>query len=185
MLSTERLMIRPFLKSDYKDLHEYLSLKEIYQYEPGQPISLVESKKIAAERAKGTDFWAVTLAGSSDKLIGHISFILTLPKHLYTWEIGYIFNPAYYNKGYASEAARAVITYAFTKLGTHRVVGHCSPENIPSWKVLEKCGMKREGLLRKNVYFRKDEDGNPQWTDTFVYAILAEDYFNDRQSPQL
>ena len=182
MLSTERLIIRPFLEDDYIDLHEYLSLKETYQYEPGEPISLEESKKIALERAKGADFWAVTVISNNKKLIGHISFIQTEPKHFLTWEIGYIFNPAFQNKGYASEAARAIIIYAFTKLGTHRVVGHCNPENIPSWRVLEKCGMKREGLLKKNVYFREDKDGKPHWTDTYEYAMLAEDLEKEGQN---
>jgi ribosomal-protein-alanine N-acetyltransferase len=175
MLTTERLIIRPFLERDYQDLHEYLSLKETYRFEPGEPVSLEQAKKLASERAKGTDFWAVTLKDSK-KLIGHISFIQTEPKFFLTWEIGYIFNPAYQNKGYASEAARALVDYAFTKLGAHRVIGYCNPENIPSWKVLEKCGMKREGLRRKNAFFRKDKDGLPIWFDSYGYAILAEEY---------
>ena len=175
MLSTERLIIRPFSDNDYNDLYEYLSLEEIHQYEPGTPISLEESRIITAERAKGSDFWAVTLTGNK-KLIGHISLLQIEPKHFLTWEIGYIFNPAFHNKGYASEAAYAMITYAFTELGAHRVIGHCNPDNIPSWRVLEKCGMRKEGLLRKNAYFRKDKDGKPEWTDTYEYAMLAEDF---------
>jgi RimJ/RimL family protein N-acetyltransferase len=179
MLSTERLIIRQFLKDDYHDLHEYLSLEEIYRYEPGEPISLEKAKQITSERAKGTDFWAVTLKCDKRKLIGHLSFIHTQPKHLFTWEIGYIFNPVFQNMGYASESAKALIEYAFTKLDAHRVVGYCNPENIPSWRVLEKCGMKMEGLLRKNIYFRKDADGNPLWIDTCEYAILSEDYLKE------
>jgi len=178
MIFTEHLIIRPFLETDYSDLHEYLSLEEIYRYEPGEPISLEESRKITAERAKGSDFWAVTLASNSKKLIGHISLLQTDPDRFLTWEIGFIFSPAFQNKGYASEAAGAMITYAFTELGAHRVVGHCNPENVPSWRVLEKCGMRREGLLRKDAFFREDKYGNPNWTDTYVYALLAEDFYS-------
>jgi ribosomal-protein-alanine N-acetyltransferase len=175
MLSTERLIVRPFLESDYKDLHEYLSLKETYQFEPGEPISLEEAKRLASERAKGTDFWAITLKDNKKKLIGHISFIQTEPKHFLTWEIGFILNPAFQGKGYATEASRSLINYAFTEFGAHRVVGFCSTENIASWRVLEKCGMKREGFLRKNVFFYKDRNGKPLWVDSYEYAILAED----------
>jgi ribosomal-protein-alanine N-acetyltransferase len=175
VLTTERLIIRPFLENDYIDLHEYLSLKETYRFEPGEPISIEEAKKLCLERAKRMGFWAVTLKDGNKKLIGHVSFIQTEPKFLLTWEIGFIFNPTFQNKGYASEAARAIVNYAFAKLGAHRVVGYCSPENIPSWKVLEKCGMKREGLRRKNAFFRKDKDGRPLWMDSYEYAILAED----------
>ena len=174
MISTERLIIRPFLKSDYHDLHEYLSLKETYEFEPGEPISIVEAEKLCIERSKGRNFWAVALK-DSNKLIGHISFLQTEPTFLLTWEIGFIFNPAFQNQGYATEAAIAVIKHAFSEMNTHRIIGHCTPENIPSWRVLEKCGMRREGLLRKNFYVHKDKDGNPQWLDSYQYAILAED----------
>jgi ribosomal-protein-alanine N-acetyltransferase len=175
MLTTERLIIRPFFEADYRDLFEYLSLPETYRYEPGEPVTLEQARQLAAERALGTDFWAVALKDNK-KLIGHISFIQQEPKHFLTWEIGYIFNPAYQNKGYASEAGKAVIGYAFTELGAHRVIGNCNPENIPSCRVLEKCGMKREGYFRKKAFFRKDADGKPLWFDACEYAVLAEDY---------
>jgi ribosomal-protein-alanine N-acetyltransferase len=175
MLSTERLIIRPFLETDYQDLYEYLSLEETYRFEPGEPISLEESKKVCLERAKGTDFWAATLKDSGKKLIGHVSFIQTEPKFFLTWEIGFIFNPAFQNKGYATEASQAIIEYAFKELDAHRIVGFCSTENVASYKVLEKCGMKREGLIRKNAFFRKDKDGRPIWLDSYQYAILADE----------
>jgi RimJ/RimL family protein N-acetyltransferase len=176
MLSTERLVIRPFQESDYQDLYEYLSLEETYRYEPGKPISLEEAKKITSERAAGTDFWAVTLKDNNNKLIGHLSFIQMEPKDFLTWEIGFIFNPGYQKKGYATEASRALIGYAFREMGTHRVVGFSATENPASWRVLEKCGMKREGCRRKNAFFRKDKYGKPCWLDSYEYAILAEDY---------
>jgi RimJ/RimL family protein N-acetyltransferase len=174
MLVTARLIIRPFLESDYQDLYEYLSLEETYRFERGGPISLDKAKELAREWSKGKNFWAATLK-ENQKLIGHVSFFPEGPEVFKTWQIGYIFNPAYQNKGYASEASLAVIKYAFSHLGTHRIGAHCSPENIPSWKILEKCGMKREGLLRKNFLFRNDENGNPIWLDSYEYAILEED----------
>ena len=175
MLTTERLIIRSFLESDYTDLYEYLCLKEIYRFEPGEPISIEEAKQICRERAKGTDFHAVTLRGEKKKLIGHVSFIQVEPKLFMTWEIGFIFNPAFQNKGYATEASRSIIDHAFKKLNVHRIVGFCSMENIASQRVLEKCGMTREGLLRKNAFFRKDKNGQPLWLDSYEYAILADD----------
>ena len=61
------------------------------------------------------------------------------------------------------------------ELNAHRVVGFCSTENIASRRVLEKCGMTREGIQRKNAFFHKDKDGRPVWLDSYQYAILAED----------
>jgi RimJ/RimL family protein N-acetyltransferase len=175
MLTTERLFIRPFQENDYQDLYEYLSLKEIYRYEPGEPITLDEAKKLCEVRARAHNFWAATLKDNK-KLIGHVSFIQMEPMHFLTWEIGYIFNPAFQKKGYATEAVRALIAYAFTKLGAHRIIGNCDQKNTASWRVLEKCGMKREGTRRKNAYFHLDENWQPRWLDSYQYAILDEDY---------
>ena len=176
MLETNRLIVRPFRESDYKDLHEYLSLKEIYRFEPGNPVSLEEAKKYALKRSNSVNWWAVILMNEGkEKLIGHISFFQTEPDAFRTWEIGYIFNPEYHNQGYATEACQAIIDYVFIKLNAHRIVGFCTPANRASWRVLEKCGMTREGLLRKNTYFRIDDTGEPIWLDSFEYAILADD----------
>jgi ribosomal-protein-alanine N-acetyltransferase len=175
MLTTERLIVRPFLEIDYNDLYEYLSLEEIYRFEPGEPVTLDEAKELCQERSEGTDFWAVTLRDEKKKLIGHVSFIQVEPKLFMTWEIGFIFNPAFQNKGYATEASCALINYSFNELNAHRVVGFCSTENIASQKVLEKCGMMKEGLRRKNAFFRKDKNGKPVWLNSYEYAILADD----------
>ena len=176
MLETERLIVRPFREDDYLALFEYLSIVETYRFEPGDPISLEEAKEIALKRSDSVNWWAVTLKNDTKyKLIGHISLFQSEPEVFKTWEIGYIFNPAFQNKGYATEAAGAVIRFVFEKLNAHRIIAHCSPENIPSWKVLEKCGMIREGLQRKNAFFKTDDKGNPLWFDSFDYAILADD----------
>ena len=175
MLTAERLIVRPFRETDYLDLHEYLSLPEIYRFEPGAPVSLDEARKLAAERARRNDFWAVTLKDVNEKLIGHLSFMREEPKHFLTWEIGFIFNPAFQNQGYATEASRALIDYALRELNAHRITGYCSTENIASRRVLEKCGMKNEGIKRGNAYFHKDKDGRPLWFDSYQYAILADD----------
>ena len=175
MLETDRLLIRPFRESDYSDLHEYLSIEETYRYEPGDPISLEEAKKYAMERSNSVNWWAVTLKDDiKNKLIGHISLFQVEPEVFRTWGIGYIFNPAYHNHGYATEACQAVIDYTFTKLNAHRIVANCSLENRASWRVLEKCGMTREAIRRKNAFFRTDNNGEPVWIDSFEYAILAD-----------
>lgn len=176
MLSTERLIIRPFLESDYQDLYEYLSLPETYRFEPGEPVSLEKAKEIAREFSDGRNFWAVTLPSNDDKLIGHISMIQKEPEWVKTWEIGFIFNPKFQKMGYATEASKAVIDYTFRQLNAHRIVGNCSQENLPSWRVLEKCGMRREGLMKKNIFFHTNADGSPHWFDSYTYAILAEEY---------
>lgn len=72
----------------------------------------------------------------------------------------------------ASEALSAVIRECFNN-GIHRIYAECDPRNICSWKLLEKVGMEREAFFHKNIYLYKDENGNPIWKDTYVYAILS------------
>jgi [ribosomal protein S5]-alanine N-acetyltransferase len=183
MLQTPRLVMRPFLKSDYRDINEYMSALQTYRFERGEPQTLQETKKFCTEFVgkTGPGFWAAVLK-ENGKVIGQVSFFPEKAPDFLTWEIGYIFNPAFQNKGYATEAARAVIRYAFTELGAHRVVAHCSPENTPSWKVLENCGMRREGTEKKNFLIRNDANGNPVWLDSYQYAILEDEFKKVRPS---
>ena len=174
-LQTKRLIIRPFLSQDAQDLYEYLSDPQIYRYEPGEPINLEQAKIYAAEMAKNDHLWAVVLK-SEKKVIGQLYFSQQEPEHLMTWELGYRMSPVYQHLGYGSEAAQALVNFGFRMLHVHRVVAFCHPDNIASWKLLEKIGFHREGLLRKNIYFRKDEAGNPLWWDSYAYARLEEKY---------
>ena len=174
MITTPRLLLRYFVEQDYTALHAYLSNPVIYKYEPGAPITLEEARKLATQRSRSTDFWAVVLC-SSGQLIGHLYFQQTEPEEFLTWELGYIFNPQFQNQGYASEASSALIHHGFETMGIHRVMAHCNPENIASWRVMEKIGMRREGYFRKNIFFEREDDGEPIWLDTYEYAILKED----------
>ena len=171
LIKTKRLVIRNFKKSDYRDLHEYLSDRETYKYEPGKPETLETAKKLCEERAKENKFFAVQL---NDKVIGHIYRDQTEPKKLLTWELGFIFNRKYQGKGYATEALSAIIEDGFNTTKVHRFVAHCNPKNTSSWKLLERVKMKREGRLRKNIYFDVDAEGNPLWLDTYEYGLLRE-----------
>ncbi|MNI70272.1 ribosomal-protein-S5-alanine N-acetyltransferase [compost metagenome] len=89
--------------------------------------------------------------------------------------IGYIFNPAYYGKGYATEACQRLLKYVFEELGAHRVMALCNPENAPSWRLLERLLMRREGYFKNEVFFKTTESGQPIWQDTYQYAILKEE----------
>lgn len=65
--------------------------------------------------------------------------------------------------------------YGFEELGVHRVIALCNPENESSWKLLERISMRREGIFRKEVFFKTTINGQPIWQDTYQYAILKEE----------
>ena len=171
LLQTEILKVRTFRDSDYTDVHEYLSKPSVYKYEPGEVLDLFECKKLVKARATGNTFLAIELL-TEKKVIGHLYFYQLDPKNLLTWELGFITNPGYQRKGYTSQAADLLMDYAFNILGAHRITAQCNPENIASWKLLEKIGMSREGYLKKNIYFNETADGKPIWQDTYLYAKL-------------
>lgn len=172
---TERLIIRRFTCDDWKDLYEYLSQEEVVKYEPYEVYTEEACKQEAQRRSQDEAFLAVCLK-ENGKLIGNVYFQQQEPKEFLTWEIGYVFNPRYYGKGYATESCNAVIGYGFNKLKARRIVAMCNPDNVPSWKLLERLRMRKEGHLRKNIFFRRDDKGEPVWIDTYEYAILANEW---------
>ena len=173
MIETDRLLIRSFKASDYLDLYEYLSNPDVYRFEPGDPVTLAEAQELALERSTGDEFYAVVLKASG-KMIGHLYLGQIEPKEHLSWELGYIFNPSFHRQGYASEATRALVKYAFEHYQAHRILARCDPENPASWKLLERIGFRREGHFRQCGFFRRDQDGKPIWHDAYEYAILRE-----------
>ena len=171
-LYTSRLVLRRFQTTDATDLYAYLSDPQVYRFEPGAPLDRDQANHRAAELAASPCFWAVELRARG-RVIGQIYLQQIEPAEYLTCELGYILSPAYQHQGYGSEAAAAVVRQAFTTGGMHRVIAHCNPENTASWRLLEKLGFRREGLQRQDVFFRRDAAGEPLWTDTCVYALLA------------
>jgi [ribosomal protein S5]-alanine N-acetyltransferase len=176
ILETDRLVIRKFYCDDWKDLYEYLSQEIVVKYEPYDVFSEEACRQEAINRSINNAFWAVCLK-ENNKLIGNLYFQQQEPKEFLTWEIGYVFNPAYYRKGYATEACKGILIYGFEEMGVHRIIGKCNPENTASWNLLERLSMRREGYYKKPVFFRKTHDGKPIWHDAYQYSILEEDFF--------
>ena len=174
-METERLTIRRLRPGDWRDLHEYLSRADVLEFEPGEPCEEDGCRRLAAERAKGESWWAVCLK-RSEKMVGHVYFAQFDPSEFLTWALGYIFNPSYSGKGYATEACRRILEHGFGDLGVHRVVAQCDPDNERSCALLERLRMRREGHFRKPAFFRLDPGGEPLWHDTYQYAILAEEW---------
>lgn len=170
MLETERLILRPFRETDLQDLYEYLSDEQTVHYEPYKPMTLAETQDNLRWRMD-TEAMIAVERREDHKLIGNLYFARG---EFDTAELGYVFNRRFWGRGYASESCRALINQAFAE-GTHRIIAECDPENVNSWRLLEALGFTREAHLRKNVYFWKDEQGNPIWKDTYVYARLSTD----------
>ena len=172
MLETERLVLRPFEETDAEGLHAYLGDEEVVRYEPYGAMTMEECRLEAARRASDEAFWAVCLADGT--LIGNL--YLSGADEFGTREIGYVFARACWHKGYATEAARRLMAYAFERLATRRIIALCDTRNAASFALMERLGMRREGEFKKNVGFKTDAHGNTIWTDSYQYAILKEEF---------
>lgn len=173
-IETSRLIIRRFNEDDWRDLHEYLSDEEVVFYEPYGTFNEEACKKEATLRAKDDRFLAVCIK-KTGKAIGN----LYIEKQDFnTWELGYVFNKKFQRQGFATESVEKIMDYAFNELKARRIIAMCNPENESSWKLLERVGMRREGHLIKNIYFKVDTNNEPIWTDTYEYGILSEERSN-------
>ena len=171
ILRTPRLLLRPFSASDGEGLYRILSDGETVKYEPYPPFSREEADAEAARRATDPAFWAVCLPDGT--LIGTLFFSDCA---FYGAELGYVFSRPHWGNGYAAEAARAVMEHAFATTDLHRVCAMCNPENVRSWRLLERLGMRREGVFRQDIFFSRRPDGSPVWQDTYLYAILRDEF---------
>ncbi|MEK4511929.1 GNAT family N-acetyltransferase [Paenibacillus sp. FSL K6-2524] len=175
MMDTERLVIRRFVPEDGEDLYQYLSLPEVVLYEPYPVFSKEDCFREALRRYEEKDnnaFWAVCLK-HNNKMIGHLYFKQVELEHFMTWTLGYVFNPNYYSQGYATESARRILQYGFEELHCHRIIAGADIRNTASWRLLERLGMRREAHMLQNATFKRTEDGEPIWVDSYHYAILA------------
>lgn len=173
ILVTERLMLREYVEEDWKQVHEYASDAELVKFMDWGPNTIDDTKdflRVMLENQKTmprTNFgFAMTLL-ETGMLIGGCE--LDIQEHSQA-SMGYCLNRKYWGQGFATEAASALCRFGFAKLGLHRIVATCRPENVASAKVMENVGMKREGVLREN-FFAKG-----RWQDSLLYSILVHEF---------
>ena len=108
-------------------------------------------------------------APESGELVGDVSLLWASEAHR-QGELGFVLHPSHQGNGYATEASRPMLAFAFEELGLHRVVGRLEPRNAGSARVLEKLGMRREAHLVENEWVKGE------WQSELVYALLAREW---------
>ncbi|MCM3609723.1 GNAT family N-acetyltransferase [Planococcus sp. MERTA32b] len=117
-------------------------------------------------RKTGREYNFAIVENETGQLVGSINLFRIFRGPLQSSMIGYVVDKKYNGRGYATEAIRLAVDYAFQELGLHRVEAGVMPHNAPSIRALEKAGFEREGLARKNVKI------NGRWQDHVVMAII-------------
>lgn len=169
-IETQRLRIRSFQRNDWQAVYDYTSDPAVMMYIPEGSFSLEQAEAFVADNLDEQARAVAVLLKTDDLLVGHMLFHPWFAPQ--TYEIGWVFNRAYHGQGYATEAALALLQYGFESLHLHRIIATCQPENVASWRVMEKLGMRREAHWRKCI--RRPEN---QWWDEYFYALLEEEWF--------
>lgn len=170
-LSTERLILREVAETDLNFIHALHSLPETDQYNTmGIPADLSVTQKlvndlIAEQQLTERNRFALCVEDKEQKFVGLLGLNLGKPGYR-RGEVWYKIHPAFWGKGYASEAVKALIRWGFEELKLHRIEAGCATQNKASIRVLEKVGMTREGLGRKLLPIRGE------WVDNYTYSIL-------------
>lgn len=166
-LSSDRLLLRPFSRGDAADLFEYLSKEECVKFEPYGVQSLEECTHTALVREKNPDFIAVCHDG---KMIGNLFFRQSRENRA-VFELGYVFNSAFWGNGFAFESCFCLLSHAFSTLGAKKIEAYCCTENIKSWTLLERLGMKRSREPCESAFFKFSESREAHWLSSYEYTL--------------
>lgn len=171
-LTTERLILREFVAEDWPAVLAYQSdprYLRYYEWTEADARSFVQRfVEWQAEEPRLKYQVAITLA-EDGTLIGNCGVRLA-EAGAEVGDLGYEIAPATWGRGYATEAAEAMVRFGFEELGLHRIWSHTVAENAASQRVMEKLGMRCEGRLRETQWYKG------RWWDTVVYGILEEEW---------
>lgn len=175
-IKTERLRLRPFTRGDVDAVFAYRQREDVARYLFDGPMShescaeAVQARIQQISLAAENDRLTLAVARQDDAvLVGEITLIWRNVASQQA-EVGYVFNPAFHGRGYAIEATRALVELGFSGFGFHRIYARCDPRNTPSFKLMERLGMRREAHFREQTLIRGE------WADEYIYAVLAKDW---------
>lgn len=167
--------MRQVTHADLPQVHELNSLPETDEYNTlGIPANTDETKQVIAGwlheyRTQPIGAYAFIIQHlHTRRFIGVIGLRLGKPKYR-IGEVWYKLHVSEWGKGYATEAVARIIEFGFVDLLLHRIEAGCAVENKASVRVLEKAGMKREGMRRKILPLKTG------WADNYIYGILEDD----------
>jgi lactoylglutathione lyase len=119
---------------------------------------------------------AIAQAGE-DTLLGLCGIVFQ--KQYESGELWYLLDPGHHGRGITTLAAREMLRFGFEECRLHRIWATCCPENAASMRVLEKCGMRHEGYLVRNLRIQG------VWHDTHLYAVTEEEWRTPREHARL
>jgi ribosomal-protein-alanine N-acetyltransferase len=183
ILTTRRLHLREFDKDDWPAVLAYQSKPlylRYYKYAERTTEDVVKFVQMFLDQQQEMprlNYQLAVVHAEKGRLIGTCG-IRRRAARAHKADIGYELDPDFWGRGYATEAARAIVRFGFDELGLHRIWSWCIADNLASARVLERLGMCREGRLRENEYFKD------RWWDTLLYGILEHEWRAQQGRPK-
>ena len=177
-LKTERLSLRPMHVIDAEDMFDYAKREQVTEYllwkeHPSVSYTKDYLKYIHSRYALGDFYdWAV-IDRESRRMIGTCGFT-KIDTANNSAEIGYVLNPDFWGRGFATEAAMCVLEFGFRELGLRRIEARFMKGNDASLAVMKKLGMTLDGYLRDNIYVKG------YYRTVGVCSVLATEYKNSK-----
>ena len=175
-LETARLVLRPFEPGDLDELHAFHSLPEVTRFLYWEARDLEQVRAVLDTKVRqavledeGQVLALAVVWREAGVVVGEVSLHWLSRRHR-QGELGFVFHPGYQGRGLATEAAEAVLGLGFEGLGLHRMIGRCDALNLPSARVMERLGMRREARFVQNELFKG------AWGDELVYAMLEDEW---------
>lgn len=170
-LETPRFLLRRFAESDFSDVHEYASDPEVTQFQSWGPNDEAATRGFIRRSAEafdletGDDLEFAIVDREASRVLGGCG-IHARRKEFREYEIGWTINRAFWRRGIATEAATAVVDFAFSMRKAHRLYALVDAKNVASRALGEKLGFTQEGHQVRDTLIRGE------WRDTLVYARL-------------
>ncbi|MFD0617844.1 GNAT family N-acetyltransferase [Paenibacillus sp. GCM10027629] len=174
VITGERVFLRDYNEADFSFYNELEQNIHTYKYEsnnPGAPHIKEHFLSILSDvNGNSRTRYSFLLCQKFDSIpVGRVSIKLNWSE-IREWEIGWALYPDYWKRGYATEAVKILIDFAFKNLNAHRIVAYCNAENGLSEKVMIRSGMVREGILRETKLC------NQKWCNELIYSILESEW---------
>jgi RimJ/RimL family protein N-acetyltransferase len=174
---TERLLLRPATPADLEPTWRYRQLEPVSRWLTRAPQTLADYRA----HFESPDSLVKTLVLERDGVVigdlmvavgdGWAQAERAAEARGVQAELGWVLDPAHEGRGYATEAVRELLRLCFTDLGLRRVEAGCFAANEPSWRLMQRVGMRRESVTRRDALHRSGE-----WMDGMAYGLLAEEW---------
>lgn len=175
-LKTSRLFLREFVPEDWTAVYAYHSDPLYLRYYDWTERSETDVREFVQmfldwqKQRPRTKFQLAIIHQEEDRLIGNCGIRINDSKQREA-NIGYELDSRYWDQGYATEAARAILHFGFTELNMQRIWAECVADNVGSARVLEKIGMRLEARELKREFIKN------AWRDYLIFAINSRNWF--------